>query len=178
MRATDEWPCTSGAAQGPSESPIYPADVWPLRRATEATALANVTNERFWATRLSKDRPEGRWSGDIGGAGQNYQPPRKSMQVAVRVDPNRGDASQNSNRTGTPCNNRYERTLVVALPTNQPKNSDRTGAKRVRRKLPARRRNHDILVRMPRSHHPRMLKHIQRRFVQISRYRDIAVPVT
>ncbi len=56
---------------------FYPADVFPLRRAEEATGLARGANRAMTGAVLSERFPEGRRSGDVCGAGLkvNYKQP-------------------------------------------------------------------------------------------------------
>ena len=56
--------------QGPGERSLYPAHVFPERWTEEATGLARGTNRAMTGADLSDPRfPEGRRSGDVGGAG-------------------------------------------------------------------------------------------------------------
>ncbi len=48
---------------------FYPANVFPLRRTEEAAALARGANQAMTGADLSRRFPEGRRSGDVGGAG-------------------------------------------------------------------------------------------------------------
>ena len=68
---------TGMPVQGPGERSIYPAHVFPLRWTEEATALARGHESSDDGADLSETLfPEGRRSGDVGGAGllTNLQP--------------------------------------------------------------------------------------------------------
>ena len=75
--------------QGSGERIPYPADVYSLRRAGEATAPARGKNRAMTGGSSSRCLPEGRRSGDGGGAGTESE-----TQETYRMRSNRrGDAS-------------------------------------------------------------------------------------
>ena len=71
--------------QGSGERIPYPADVYPHRRAGEATAPAGRKNHGDDGGRTSRRSPEGRRSGDVGGAGLK---PQMKLRTAIARDPN------------------------------------------------------------------------------------------
>ena len=71
--------------QGSGERIPYPADVYPHRRAGEATAPAGRKNHGDDGGRSSRRSPEGRRSGDVGGAGLK---PQMNLRTTIARDPN------------------------------------------------------------------------------------------
>ena len=69
--------------QGSGERIPYPADVYPHRRAGEATAPAGRKNHGDDGGRSSRRFPEGRRSGDVGGAGLQ---PQMNLRTTIARD--------------------------------------------------------------------------------------------
>ncbi len=97
---------TGMPVQGPGERSLYPAHVFPFRWAEEAAALARGANQAMTGADLSDPRfPEGRRSGDVGGAGL-----LTNIQATYRTRPQRrGDPSTTTRRTKNPPKGRIKR---------------------------------------------------------------------
>ena len=86
-------PARRGSRQRSERMPSYPADVFPPRRAGEATTLAKRKELSDDGRQSFERRPKGRWSGDIGGGGNpiNHSQPifrtRQPKRDAAMIRP-------------------------------------------------------------------------------------------
>ena len=117
---------TGMPVQGPGERSIYPAHVFPLRWTEEATASSERNNRAM----TGAIPPEGRRSGDVGGAGL-----LTNLQPNFRTRPRRrGDPSTTTRRTESSPKGRIKRVYKPNVPFRDERGRER--AKQARRGMP------------------------------------------